>query len=471
MFCRTLDARLLSSWPAQLLLLTTVVACDPGPNPDAPAVRVAAVVVSKITEGFGTCQGKPTKPLPSHDYSKVGYKGGSPLPQKAATKTYAAGKFTIKKQIILKDGEVLRGAGRDKTTLYFPDGLKQMGVLCRDGTKDNTDCFDWPASKNIAGLYMGVIGLQGSSIGVEDLTIEFPASHAWKHYANYNNSGYNGFELKECTDCWIRDVTIKNTDNGIMVNGGKNNTLAGLHIYTRPGGGHIHIAYSSGTQDNLAINFKVYGTSSHGLTMNWASVGNVFADGWGESIRVEPDHNCNGVGGAASCCKHMLYSNIAGKISSIQKKDRAGNPIPSTLWNLGSLDRCPLDAYSAQGGVSPPKADAGSPPKADAGSPRPGADAGSPRPGADAGSPPEADAGAPADNGDTDGATSTRDSMDPTADSTSPGGLAGSGRPLSGGCAVASARGSRWTVPGLVPGIVLLLLALLATRRRRLKRS
>ncbi len=308
-------------------------------------------LAKETVEGFGSCEGKPTKPLPSFDFSHVGYRQGAALPSRSATKTFPAGTTTVTEQIVLKSGDVLRGAGRDKTILYFPGGLKQMGFPCRNGeiitvTGGGTgDCYDWTSNT----YYMGVIGARGSEIGIEDLTIEFPADHAWTHHGNYNyTSGYNGIDLNKCTDCWVRNVSIVNSDNGIFVSGGNNNTLDGLHIYARPGGGHIHIAFSTYTKNNLATNFRAYGTSSHGLTMNWGTENNVYANGWGENIRIEPDHNCNGTGGASSCSKNMLYSNIAGKIASLQTKDRAGNTLPTILWNVGSVDRCPLDAYTAQ---------------------------------------------------------------------------------------------------------------------------
>ena len=92
----------------------------------------------------------------------------------------------------------------------------------------------------------------------------------------------------------------------------------------------------------------MYGTSFHGLTGNWGSFSNVFANGWGENIRIEPDHNCNGVGGAASCCPDLMYSNISGIIESIQAVDRAHNAPQAILWNVGGKAKCPEDAYTAQ---------------------------------------------------------------------------------------------------------------------------
>jgi hypothetical protein len=319
-------------------------------QPTSQETTAEGAVAFPISEGFESCRGNPAMPLPSFDYGNVGYHGGAPLPDKPATRTFPAGRHTITNPIVLKTGDVLRGAGRDKTILYFPEGLKQMGVPCRDGTFTNNDCFDWPeANSRTSDLFMGVIGAMGSEIGIEDLTIEFPANHAWTHHAKHEGtSGYNGFELKQCTNCWIKDVSIKNADNSIMVSDGGNNTIQGVHLYARPGGGHIHVAYVN-SDNNLTTNFRMYGTSSHGLVNNWGGENNVFANGWVENLKLEADHSCGSRRhGDEICTKNLLYSNISGKIGAIQTIDRKGDPVEKVLWNVGNLDRCPLDAYTAQ---------------------------------------------------------------------------------------------------------------------------
>lgn len=279
-------------------------------------------------------------PLPAHDYSTVGYKKGQvPIPhgKAKATISFPAGRHTIDTLIRLSDGDVLRGAGRDKTILYFPKGLKGLGEPC--GHK-GVDCYDWGN---------GVIKAEGASIGVEDLTIEFPA-HDWCHYCGDKSEGYNGVALSGCTDCWVKNVTIRNCDSGLFIErNSSQSTVEGLHVYVNPGvKSHLHIAISGYSTNNLVTDFKVYGSSFHGLTGNWGSTSNVFANGWGENIRIEPDHNCNGPGGAASCCPDILYSNISGTIQSVQTKDRAGNALQAVLWNVGTKDKCPDDAYMAQ---------------------------------------------------------------------------------------------------------------------------
>ena len=278
--------------------------------------------------------------LPAHDYSGVGYRAGkAPLPygMQKATLTFDSGRHTIEKLILLSDGDVLRGAGRDKTVLYFPKGLKSLGEPC--GHK-GVDCYDWAN---------GVVRAEGKSIGIEDLTIEFPV-HEWCHYCGEENEGYNGLALSGCTDCWVKNVSIRNCDSGLFIEkSSSNNTVEGVHVFVNSDvKSHLHIAISGYSTSNLVTDFRIYGTSFHGLTANWGSSSNVFANGWGENIRIEPDHNCNGPGGSASCCPNVMYSNISGKIESIQTRDRAKNALQSVLWNVGAKTRCPDDAYTAQ---------------------------------------------------------------------------------------------------------------------------
>lgn len=228
-------------------------------------------------------------PLPSHDYSVVGYRGGKePLPyhQRRATLTFDSGRFTIDHLIRLTDGDILRGAGRDKTVLYFPKGLKDLGEPC--GHK-GVDCYDWGN---------GVIRASGKEIGIEDVTIEFP-DHEWCHYCGDKNGGYNGVSLSGCTDCWVKNVTIRNCDSGLFVEmKSSNTTVEGVHIFVNPAvRSHLHVAISGFSSNNLVTDFKVYGSTFHGLTGNWGSFSNVFANGWGEALCIEPDHNCNGIGG------------------------------------------------------------------------------------------------------------------------------------------------------------------------------
>jgi hypothetical protein len=300
-------------------------------------VCLTAFVVSLLQHGDLQAQCSPESTLPSIDFSKVGYRqGDAPIPyqQRPATISYPAGRFTINNLIRLTSGQVLRGAGRDQTILYFPNGLRDLGEPCGNA---GVDCYDW---KN------GVIRANGTEIGIEDLTIEF-RDHGWCHYCGTNNGGFNGIDLQNCTNSWVKNVTIRKSDSGVIISGGSNNTIDGVHVYPIAKT-HIHFAISGFAKNNLVTNFRAYGETFHGITGNWGVNTNVFANGWGENLYVEPDHNCNGSGGSASCSPNMMYSNISGTIKGIQTRDRAGNALQTVLWNVGNTAKCPVDAYAAQ---------------------------------------------------------------------------------------------------------------------------
>ena len=281
-----------------------------------------------------------TDPLPAFDFSEVGYKHGKvPLPyhQQPATYTIAEGRYVVDSLIFLSDGDILRGSGREKTVLFFPQGLKGLGSACGH---QGVDCFDWSN---------GVIKASGAEIGIEDLTIEFP-EHPWCHYCGEENGGYNGISLFNCNDCWVKNVRVKNCDSGIFVEAGSTNaTIEDVDIHVNLGiQSHLHIAISGRSSNVLIKGFRVYGSSFHGLTANWGSSNSVFSDGWGDSLRIEPDHNCNGVGGPDTCCPNILYTNIRGHVVSMQTHDRAHNPLQAIIWNVGEFDKCPEDVYTAQ---------------------------------------------------------------------------------------------------------------------------
>src|SRR5581483_4411011 len=50
--------------------------------------------------------------------------------------------------------------------------------------------------------------------GTEHLRFEFPAT---KYRGHFHESGYNAIELRDVTDCWVRDVVIHNGDLGVNV--------------------------------------------------------------------------------------------------------------------------------------------------------------------------------------------------------------------------------------------------------------
>ena len=290
-------------------------------------------------EGYGSCGTSPTQSLPSVDFSYAGYRqNNAPLPHghRRATVSYSEGRHSITSIINLQSGDVLRGAGRDKTILYFPKGLRDLGPAC-----NTNDCYEWDDA--------GLILAQGSEIGIENLTIEFPA-HVYEHYQGLTNQGFNAISLRSCINCWVKNVTIRNSDIGIFVANSSDSTIDGAYVYSNAQGAHMHIGISGYSKRIAVTNFKVFGASEHGLTGNWGPDLIVFTDGTRDNTKIEPDHNCNGVGGLRSCAKNFLYSNISGTGTIQENTGRDGKPLPypPIIWNVNRVDRCPLDVYTEQ---------------------------------------------------------------------------------------------------------------------------
>lgn len=51
-----------------------------------------------------------------------------------------------------------------------------------------------------------------TEVGIEDLAIEFPNTPYRQHFKGF---GYNAIHLKEVAHCWVRNVRIRNADNGV----------------------------------------------------------------------------------------------------------------------------------------------------------------------------------------------------------------------------------------------------------------
>lgn len=264
------------------------------------------------------------------DYTDVGYKrGNEAVPQFPAVTSYPAGIFTIDKKIILGPKQILRGAGRDKTFLYFPKGLVQMGFPC-SLSSDAMDCWDWDG---------GVIDIvNGRMSGVEDLTIVFP-EHPYRHHTG---QGFNGIKCGNCVNTWIKNVGIKHADVGISYMGGHHNTAINV-VYTanptKSGGSHTAIHYTN-SRDNLSRNIQMYGQTFHGLAGNWGASRNVFSNVYGDPAKAEPNH-----GGPTS--SSFLYSNVQGTSATINQGNNY-NLGGALFWNYGNKKNTPLDVYEAQ---------------------------------------------------------------------------------------------------------------------------
>ena len=127
--------------------------------------------------------------------------------------------------------------------------------------------------------------------GIENLGLEFPGVPKQPHL---KEAGYNAIELKGAVDCWIRNLTVTDADNGVIMGGSRFCTVDGFttRASKRSGlTGHHAMWATSRTQDSLFVRFKCDTTYVHDLTVEGFANGNVFASGSGVAINC--DHHRN----------------------------------------------------------------------------------------------------------------------------------------------------------------------------------
>jgi len=110
--------------------------------------------------------------------------------------------------------------------------------------------------------------------GIEKLTIAMTGRKPVPHLAD---PGFNGVYLNRCTHCFVRDVTIRDCDNGVIHAAAKNTTVTGLRM---EGGQHHHAtALRVGSHDNLITDFVIASQPKHGINTENLSTGNVWRRG------------------------------------------------------------------------------------------------------------------------------------------------------------------------------------------------
>src|SRR3990167_9224568 len=142
------------------------------------------------------------------DWTGVGYRGGEnpPVVLGANVIEYGPGIHNLTTLLRPLSGQVVRGAGVNATIMRFPSLLTMLGrgSWFAGGA---TDAPGWSTGG-------GAIWAEGKSeVGIEDLTIEFPAHTARPHFYE---EGHNAFHLGNCQHSWVRRVRIGNADSGLL---------------------------------------------------------------------------------------------------------------------------------------------------------------------------------------------------------------------------------------------------------------
>jgi hypothetical protein len=174
--------------------------------------------------------------------------------------------------------------------------------------------------------------------GIENLTIEFPNVQ----YAGHDNEeGFHGIQLEGVFHCWVKNVTIVDTDRGINLKESGFNTVTGVTLKTRhrvvgadPHGATGHYGFSvegPSAQDNLFTNSRLLTVYVHNMAVAVFANGNVYSNITSKTARFD-NHG--------SAPYENLYTNILLTTNGNDffrsggvRKDEP-NSTRTTAWNI-----------------------------------------------------------------------------------------------------------------------------------------
>ncbi|WP_218219757.1 glycosyl hydrolase family 28-related protein [Nesterenkonia sp. Act20] len=126
------------------------------------------------------------------------------------------------------------------------------------------------------------LGARIEESGIEDLRIEMAHVEPRPHNQDH---GYNGPHFQAALNCWARNVTVQDSDNGFGITGGKGITLTDVTVEGRAR--HHPFICREQSHDNLVQRFLISAPTTelpadsltHGLNIEGYSSGNVWSDG------------------------------------------------------------------------------------------------------------------------------------------------------------------------------------------------
>ena len=171
-----------------------------------------------------------------------------------------------------------------------------------------------------------------TNAGVENLSFEFSGKPKAAHL---KEEGFNAIHLLGASNCRVRDVTVIDADNAVIVGGfSRFCTVEGLRVVAakREGEtGHHALWATGGAQDCLFRDFRIETRYVHDLSVEGRANGNVFSGGSGVALNI--DHHRN-----------TPYENLFSDLKvgdprriwqSGGRKDRGPNSgARETFWNL-----------------------------------------------------------------------------------------------------------------------------------------
>ncbi len=174
------------------------------------------------------------------------------------------------------------------------------------------------------------------NVGIEDIHVSFPESPYFGHHLE---RGYNGVYFTSVFDGWIRDVTFKNADTGILTYNSGNLTIKNIKT---TGERDAHYSVHAGNVHNVLIeNLIVENKPIHSLSLNTQSTKCVFKNAVVNQGAVLDQH--------AGANHQNLFDNVTVNIDALKGEDgpyyeiwdgsgagywQPGHGRYNTTWNL-----------------------------------------------------------------------------------------------------------------------------------------
>lgn len=129
--------------------------------------------------------------------------------------------------------------------------------------------------------------------GIEALTVRFKHTLAPLHFAD---RGFNAVQFTRGSNCWARNLTILNADNGLLFSWMDRSTIRGVTVGTTvprvnpasPGAHNGHHAISlTNSHANLVASWQISNRYIHDLTLASGASLNVLSDGGGVDCNID----------------------------------------------------------------------------------------------------------------------------------------------------------------------------------------
>jgi hypothetical protein len=170
------------------------------------------------------------------------------------------------------------------------DGVSVSQIVTIRGVEEGKILFDRPLRFDVKRKWNPSVHRYAPTVeevGIEQIGFEFPLHDYGGHFTEM---GFNAAAFTDVSDCWIRDVHVRNCDSGFFLRA-HFSTLSGIRFQSerapddRGRTGH-HGLYFHGS-DNLLTDFSIDQLFIHDISVGKGAVGNVISNGTGADLTLD----------------------------------------------------------------------------------------------------------------------------------------------------------------------------------------